>query len=113
MTHALRHDTTNRMTCNLTAACYGSSQNALSGLRMRRPNAATREKYSEGVHMIESDLEVPLEEVALKFGLNVRSLRSFVRTWHPELLKSRRNGSTAAKYAETINAMRREPHICA
>lgn len=89
-----------------TYAIYAAS-------KKRKPNTASINKYSEAVSILHSDSRVSLEEVALKCGLNSRSLRSFVRKWHPELLKSRCHSSTATKYAEAISAMRNEPHICA
>lgn len=77
--------------------------------RVRGPNPASEKKYAYALRRLENDAEVKLEDVAYELGLNVNSFRSFVRTWHPGLLRSRRHGATAAKYAEAIAAMRSRP----
>lgn len=113
MTHALTHQAHKEQIAKRTVSSHDEAfvvaPDNMCGMRVRKPNAATKHKYSEALRMLEADRSVAIDAVAEKFGFNASTFRSFVRTWHPALLRMRRHVATAAKYADAIAALRKNP----
>ena len=67
--------------------------------QIHRPTPATEKKYAKAVDIARSSC-LPIKTIASEQGLNLSSFRAYLRLWHPDIIRSRRNNAESDKEKE-------------